>query len=192
MEHYYVYQYVREDGTPYYIGKGKADRAWVPHKRSNGADIRPSDSSRIIILKDNLLEQQAFDLEKELIAKFGLKENGGILVNMTTGGQGQSPSLELRKILSERLKGLKRPPRTEKHKQKLSKAGKGKLKPRSAEHQLAWNESSKRNWSTNEDRKKQVAEMGKANKGRKHTAEALEKKRQAMIEYWKKKKSQSS
>lgn len=189
---YYVYQYIREDGTPYYIGKGKDKRAWTPHKRSNGANITPKDDTRIQILRMDLTEAEAFDLEKELIGKYGLKETGGLLVNMTSGGQGQSPSLELRALISEKLTGRKKPPRTEEHRKNLSKSCSGVSKPRSEEHQAAWVESSRQNWENNEVRKKQVSEMGKANKGRKHTPEALEKKRRAMLEYWKIKKSQTS
>ena len=89
MNNYYVYQYIREDGTPYYIGKGRNRRAWEPHKRANGSDMRPKDKSRIQILQENLSEQEAFDLEDELILKYGRKDLGtGILANLSNGGLG--------------------------------------------------------------------------------------------------------
>jgi hypothetical protein len=89
MKNYYVYQYVREDGTPYYIGKGRNRRAWEPHKRANGSDMRPKDKTRIQILKENLSEQDAWDLEDELILKYGRQDLGtGILANLSNGGRG--------------------------------------------------------------------------------------------------------
>jgi len=89
MNIYYVYQYVREDQTPYYIGKGRNRRAWEPHKRANGSDMRPEDRSRIQMIKENLTEQEAFDLEDKLILKYGRKDLGtGILANLSNGGCG--------------------------------------------------------------------------------------------------------
>jgi hypothetical protein len=191
MNIYYVYQYVREDQTPYYIGMGKDVRAWASHRRSNGAEIKPKDNTRIQLLTEQLTEQEAWDLEIELIAKYGLKSEGGILVNMTYGGEGGSPSQEMRDHMSRILTGRKKPPRTEEHRKKLSESSKGVPKPRTKEHQDAWTAASTANWANNTERKKQVSAMGKANKGRKHTPEALEKKRVAMKAYWAKKKLQS-
>jgi hypothetical protein len=89
MNNYYVYQYIREDGTPYYIGKGRNRRAWETHKRANGSEMRPNDKARIQILKENLSEQDAWDLEDTLILEYGRQDLGtGILANLTNGGAG--------------------------------------------------------------------------------------------------------
>lgn len=105
-----------------------------------------------------------------------------------TGGGGSPNEKTIEKLRLSQL-GKKKPQRTESHKENLSKSCKGVPKPRSKEHQDAWNKSSLDNWVNNTERKKQVSDLGKSNKGRKHTPEALKKKRKAMLEYWKLKKS---
>ena len=85
---YYVYLYLREDETPYYVGKGKGNRAFSKSGRSVHL---PLDKTKIIFYSKNLTEDEAFKLEKELIKKYGRKDNGtGILTNLTDGGEGIS------------------------------------------------------------------------------------------------------
>jgi hypothetical protein len=118
---YYTYAYLREDNSPWYIGKGKGKRAYQKH------DYFPSPSpEKILILKTNLTEKQAFNHEIYMIAIFGRKDLGtGILRNRTNGGD--SPpvftghSWESKQKISEKLKGrYTRPPMSEDEKHKRS------------------------------------------------------------------------
>jgi hypothetical protein len=86
MNHFYVYAYLREDGTPYYIGKGKDKRAWTKAKNEIG---KPTDISRIVILQENLTDTEAKEHEINLIKTYGRIDLGtGILRNKTNGGDG--------------------------------------------------------------------------------------------------------
>ena len=105
---FYTYAYLRVDRTPYYIGKGKGRRLYEKHQK--GISV-PKDKSRIIYLKQNLTEEEAFKQEKYMIAVFGRKDLGtGILHNKTDGGEGASGAVmseETRNKISEALKGVK-------------------------------------------------------------------------------------
>lgn len=92
---YYVYAYLRAKdsitapaGTPYYIGKGKDNRAWKKHVFQIPAN------EYIKIIAKNLSEHESFLLERKLISLFGRKDQKtGILRNNTDGGEGSSGRL---------------------------------------------------------------------------------------------------
>ena len=83
---FYVYAYLRKDGTPYYIGKGTGRRAWR-HNKTDRIQA-PADHSQVLLLKDGLTSQEACDAEVLFIDQYGRKKDGGILVNWTAGGDG--------------------------------------------------------------------------------------------------------
>jgi hypothetical protein len=118
---YYTYAYLREDGTPYYIGKGKERRAFLRH---NG--FYPPSKERILFLKTNLTEEQAFNHEIYMIFVFGRKDLGtGILHNKTNGGDGCSGKIMTEQDIQNRRKGRLGKPLSESHKRKIAEANKG-------------------------------------------------------------------
>ena len=126
---YYTYAFLREDKTPYYIGKGKGNRAYG--RRYKGIKP-PKDKSRILILKKNLTEEEAIKHEIYMIALFGRKDlDTGILHNRTDGGDGTSGRIvneETRRKMSEAQKGENNPNygkrQSEEHKRKISEGNK--------------------------------------------------------------------
>ena len=114
---FYTYAYLREDGTPYYIGKGKGKRAY---EKKHNAYV-PS-KNRILFLKKNLTEDEAFKHEIYMIFLFGRKDLGtGILYNLTNGGDGPSGyihSEESKKQMGDSRRGVKRPKQSKLMKEK--------------------------------------------------------------------------
>lgn len=109
---FYVYAWLRPNGEPFYVGKGTGRRSGNMGVARNRHFInivkkmeRSGASPTVVRLYDCLSEDEAFDLERSEIAKYGRIEHGGTLCNMTDGGDGVSnPSADSRtKMRAARL-----------------------------------------------------------------------------------------
>jgi predicted transcriptional regulator len=130
--HYYVYAYLRTDGIPYYIGKGRGIRAWKKHSYETQP---PTDLKLIVIVERNLTELGALAIERRLIKWYGRRNNNtGILENKTDGGSGSTQIMfttEIRKKFSQakignmHSRGYKH---TDNHNTKFGLSNKGKVR----------------------------------------------------------------
>ena len=119
---FYTYVWLREDGTPYYVGKGSGNRAYSKDHRHG---VPPLGRIIFYIAKD---EVDAFETEVALIWYYGRKDLGtGCLRNLTNGGEnppspkGRVWSKESRERLSESAKTRTY---TEKEREKMSESAK--------------------------------------------------------------------
>ena len=113
---FYVYQYIDDFGNPYYIGKGSGRRMHVEHTHTKLPDI-----NKRIIIRAGLTNEQAKELEKQLIQKYGRKIDGGILdnikINQWACAVGWKHSVESKRKISQGNKGKRR---TAEHKKIIS------------------------------------------------------------------------
>lgn len=191
MDIYYVYAYINsKTGQPYYIGKGKGDRAFQSHGFIN----IPPNKSNIIFMETNLTEIGAFALERRYINWYGRKiDKSGILLNILEGGNGASLCGELngmygrnhnentRKKMSNNH-WTKRKPYSQDHKDKISKSVRGENHPLYGKSHSEETKNKIRNAKLgnklSEEHKKKLSET---RKGFKHSQETREKMRQTKL-----------
>ena len=164
---FYVYVYLREDGSPYYVGKGKGKR-W---KRRHNVEVPPEE--RVLFFITDTTNEWACFLEMWLIAFWGrLNDGTGILENLTDGGEttlGWEPTEETKDKIKKALTGRRL---TEAHKRKVSDGLRGrKHKPETIQ---------KMRKPKSEEHKKKIAEAHRGKKsplkGRKQSEELVKKR----------------
>jgi hypothetical protein len=111
---YYVYIHEKPDGTPFYVGKGKDGRAYSKDQRSPLWHEMANDEYSVHIVKDNMEQQAALDLEYFIINDF--RKQFTLANKMARGWKNDTK----RKPYVTR--GV---PKSEEHRRKLSEAKKG-------------------------------------------------------------------
>lgn len=111
---YYVYEYIRLDNNSvFYVGKGK-DKRIYGRKNKHAEKIINKVPTACYIVKDNLTEDEAHQLECYLIYQYVFEEGYGIntkgnkiesgmpyLTNMTWGGEGSSGIIKSEKTIKK-------------------------------------------------------------------------------------------
>ena len=169
---FYVYAYLRTDGTPYYIGKGTGKRIEEKHS----VVIPPKDRRRVLL--DGLTDPEAIEYEIALIYCLGRKDQGtGCLRNLTDGGDGISGYVHTedakRRIKQNNKKNayphLVGRPVSEETRRRIGEAQKGKVNSPEARAKIR---AARALQVITEAHRQAISD---AQKGRRHTAETRRK-----------------
>jgi hypothetical protein len=95
---YYTYLHSTSDGSVFYVGKGREERAYTKHDRSVAwkEHVKKSQGYAVSILADWPKEEEAFEHEKFLISCF--KDMGHNLLNLTSGGKGPNDYCQTKEL----------------------------------------------------------------------------------------------
>ena len=148
---YYVYEHIRLDKMePFYIGKGKGERAYDLYRNDHHDAITDEYGHAVVIIADNLTEEEAYWVERDTIEDYVFNLGYGIdikghndynhelphLTNMDWGGIGGKSGVKC----------------SEETKEKMSEAKKG---------QIPWNKGKKGMYNHSEETKQRMSESHK-------------------------------
>jgi hypothetical protein len=126
----------KTDNSVFYVGMGDLKRAYCKQRPEWWNRVVSKYGYIIEIYKDGLTQEQAFELEIELITKYGrIDLKNGQLINQTKGGiTVEAVSFS---ILKKKIESLKSVIRTEEWKNKISLSHKGKIKSKEHRENIA-------------------------------------------------------
>ena len=191
MNIFYTYAYLREDGTPYYIGKGSGNRAF----KRNSHERKCPPPERILILKRNLTEEEAFRHERYMISLFGREDLGtGILHNFSDGGEGASGvkrSEETRQKMADAKRGENNPMKRPEVAEKMAAKRRGKPNPEQAERMRGKTQSDETKQKRSKALKLFYSENPSASKGAKRPQTSAKLKGRKLSEETRRKMSEA-
>ena len=138
--HFYVYTHKREsDGVIFYVGKGRAQRAWSRNKRNaHWWAVANKHGVSVDVVERFETEAEAFTRERTLIAE--CRSAGIVLTNKTDGGEGPAgmrhSEATRAKWRAARL-GKKRGPYSAEHRGRIAEGLRGKPVPDERRRRIA-------------------------------------------------------
>ena len=188
---FYVYEHIRLDNnTCFYVGKGKGERAYDLERNDHHDRISNRYGHAVLIIKDNLTEEEAFELERDTIEDYVFNLGYGInikgyddydhklpyLTNFTWGGEGASGmhhTEEAKMKISEASKGRQH---SEETKRKISESKKGIKFSEEAKRKMSESHKGIIPWNKGENLSEETKrKLSESHKGKKHFEEVKRK-----------------